>query len=83
MSFCRFGEADVYVFLAVSGHLECCGCSLGEDWEYRTTDDMIAHLEVHRSRGHHVPEHVFDRLRDERDENDAWIVQRREEESRA
>jgi hypothetical protein len=29
---------------------------------------MIAHLELHRAAGHHVPEYVFDRLRDPEDE---------------
>ena len=28
MSYCRFGEADVYVFASVGGGVECCGCPL-------------------------------------------------------
>lgn len=30
--------------------------------------EMIAHLDLHRSKGHTVPEDVFDRLRDPEDE---------------
>jgi len=36
MSYARFGwdGSDVYVFMHVSGHLECCACILAHgDWE--------------------------------------------------
>lgn len=36
MSYCRFGEGDVYVFLNVGGYLDCCGCILRE---YEWVDD--------------------------------------------
>jgi len=33
MSYCRFIEGDVYVFLDVGGYLNCCGCILQErEW---------------------------------------------------
>ena len=33
MSYARFSNADVYVFMCVSGKLECCGCILQEcEW---------------------------------------------------
>lgn len=33
MSYSRFSHADVYVFMCVSGELECCGCILQErEW---------------------------------------------------
>ena len=33
MSYSRFSHADVYVFMCVSGNLECCGCILQErEW---------------------------------------------------
>ena len=33
MSYSRFSFADVYVFMCVSGSLECCGCTLQErEW---------------------------------------------------
>lgn len=33
MSYCRFGEADAYIFLSTSG-LECCGCFLAPQEKY-------------------------------------------------
>jgi len=33
MSYCRFVEGDVYVFLSTANLLECCGCFLQErEW---------------------------------------------------
>lgn len=33
MSYARFSDADVYVFMCVSGKLECCGCILQDrEW---------------------------------------------------
>ena len=33
MSYCRFSEGDVYVFLSTDNLLECCGCFLQEtEW---------------------------------------------------
>lgn len=73
MSYCRFGEADVYVFLSIQGHLECCGCSLGDGWEFFTTDTLLEHLKQHREAGHIVPDFVFADLETDREKNDAWI----------
>lgn len=28
MSYCRFSEADVYMFLNSNGYIDCCACSL-------------------------------------------------------
>ncbi|HEX6684990.1 MAG TPA: hypothetical protein VF062_19530 [Candidatus Limnocylindrales bacterium] len=30
MSYARFSNADVYIFMSTSGYLECCGCWLQE-----------------------------------------------------
>lgn len=68
MSYCRFIEADVYVFFSASGLLECCGCGLavepdGEWWGSSfvagDTETMIQHLERHREKGDFVPQEVF------------------------
>lgn len=33
MSYCRFGEGDVYIFLSTDHLLECCGCILQQrEW---------------------------------------------------
>lgn len=70
MSYCRFGEADAYVFLSCDGHLECCGCYLpSETSRYYTTADLLAHLADHRD----IPDDVVAELEADRQENDAWI----------
>lgn len=75
MSYARFGwnGSSVYVFLCVSGHLECCACSLGDKWEFRTTDAMLAHLDEHVAAGHTVPADCIERLKAHREENDAQV----------
>lgn len=80
MSYARFGwdDSDVYVFLNISGFLDCCGCSLeawGEMTRYETTADMLAHLEHHRHEGHTVPERCIERLKADATDNDRWIAQ--------
>ena len=66
MSYCRFLEADVYVFMHVSGYLDCCACIMSEeDWgsfSAHSTQEMVDHLRIHQSRGDYVPERVFDDL---------------------
>jgi hypothetical protein len=60
MSYARFAEdSDVYVFLSIGGHLECCSCRLkgkGQCASFKTTDEMLSHLREHREAGHDVPE---------------------------
>ena len=59
MSFERFASSDVYIFESVSGHIECCGCSLAlpDDLEIfgtalmSTPREALAHLDLHESRG--------------------------------
>lgn len=63
MSYCRFLEADVYVFMHVGGHLECCACFLGErepwgSFQAKSTQEMVDHLEKHTAAGHFIPGHV-------------------------
>ena len=54
MSYSRFVESDVYVFMA-SESLSCCGCILGDQWDFYSTQTMVDHLENHISAGHNVP----------------------------
>jgi hypothetical protein len=78
MSYARFAEdSDVYVFLSIGGHLECCSCRLkgkGQCASFKTTDEMLSHLREHREAGHDVPERTFERLQRERDENDTYMA---------
>lgn len=69
MSYCRFwwDDSDVYVYESDRG-IECCGCKLPEYARGYTADDpeeMIAHLLLHRERGHTVPEYALETLREE------------------
>lgn len=76
MSYARFGweDSDVYVFLAVEGHLECCSCPLANATQrFPSTAKMIDHLDAHRAQGHTVPDSTYDGLRAEADENDAFM----------
>lgn len=74
MSYVRFSEADVYVYADIGGYLCCCACRLKEPWEHYSTDGIVAHLRKHQEAGHDVPDHVFEALAVDRDENDAWIA---------
>lgn len=84
MSYARFGyeDSDVYVFLAVEGHLECCACLLGATPErpggvtarFANTAEMIDHLKAHRLQSHTVPGSTLDDLRRDGAENDAFIL---------
>ena len=56
MSYARFSHADVYVFMNVNGYLDCCGCILGDQYAFHSTDAMIDHLAQHRDAGHDVPD---------------------------
>lgn len=55
MAYARFSYADVYVFMSTSGYLECCGCRLGDQWVFDSTQAMVDHLAEHRDAGHDVP----------------------------
>jgi len=55
MSYARFSDADVYVFMSSAGHLECCGCILGDPGRFDSTQAMVDHLAEHRAAGHSVP----------------------------
>lgn len=59
MSYSRFSNADVYVFMSVEGHLECCGCWLNEHSVHcDSTQEMVDHLAEHRAAGHDVPDGI-------------------------
>lgn len=82
MSYCRFGEADVYVFECCYGWLECCSCALGDNWRFDTVSAMREHLLEHQRKGHYVPDSVLsDLLDDEEDGLDAKLAERRSAEA--
>lgn len=69
MAYSRFSYADVYVFMDVHGTLECCGCSLGDEWNFGSTEAMIDHIAEHRAAGHDVPDGLEDELRADDEDN--------------
>ena len=76
MSYARLGAdgSNVYVFLDAGGYLTCCGCRMSDQSVYLTnTDEMIAHLDRHRTIGHTVPDCTYEQLRADQAENDKWI----------
>lgn len=76
MSYARKSYCDVYVFLSVGGHLECCMCDLPgpSTFTAATTDAMVAHLDAHRAAGHDVPEDTYEGLRADQRINDRWMA---------
>jgi hypothetical protein len=67
MSYSRFLEADVYVFMTPNNYLYCCACWLDERMEQSgfcafKTQDMVDHLKVHEEAGHRVPSDIYDKL---------------------
>lgn len=69
MSYCRWGSnSAVYVYPDASlGGITCCGCPSNDDEDFncRTHEEMIVHLDEHRAKGHPVPDYAFERLRTE------------------
>lgn len=66
MSYCRFSNADAYIYEAEEG-FTCCGCRIAESGMFvcETELEMIEHIAQHRKAGHFVPTYVDDMLRDE------------------
>ena len=72
MSYVRWGQdgSDVYIFDHVNYGLFCDACPIRPHRSMAgfiagNNALMLAHIERHRDLGHHVPEYVSDRLREE------------------
>lgn len=76
MSYCRWGEGDLYVWegkddgkpIWVCQHCpmrkaDSSGCR--PDSHFESRQDMLKHLEDHRAFGHKFPERALERLRAE------------------
>lgn len=62
MSYARFStpNSELYVYMHYLGHLDCCGCWLGDDcFEAHSTQEMVDHLGAHVAAGHGVPDSVI------------------------
>lgn len=81
MSYCRFLEADAYIYEHVGGFIECCGCSLtdpedGEIFEFfhaNTAREMLTHMDEHRAAGDYIPERAYDGIRADNPDLDKQI----------
>lgn len=72
MSYCRFGDADIYLFHDCGGYIRCCGCSAvggifsdSRDPTFFTRTEAIDHINEHLSKGDYVPEDVIEDLKEE------------------
>lgn len=74
MSYSRFTEAPVYVYLSGSG-LECCMCCISpRTVTFPTTAEMLAHLDAHRAAGYDIPDWLYNDLRADAEENDHYVT---------
>lgn len=61
MSYVRFSaDSDVYVFAHVNGFIQCCGCRLGDEWDFDSPEGIVEHLKQHVAAGHKVPADLLD-----------------------
>ena len=72
LAYCRFGNADIYLFHDCSGCITCCGCSLfggmfsgGKDPVFFTRVDAIKHIKDHLKIGDYVHLDVIEDLEEE------------------
>lgn len=75
MSYCRFVEADVYIYDDISLGIICCACSMqpvtetgifpGNFVAEYDRQLMLDHIAEHRQQGDYVPEHVDKELKAE------------------
>lgn len=61
MSYARFGDhSDVYVYADVYGYVACCGCRLGDKWDFHSPAEIVQHLQEHVNAGHLVHPDLLD-----------------------
>ena len=58
MSYCRFGDADIYVFPSSRG-FECSGCPTTLSFTTTHAAVMIQHMQMHERAGLDVPEYAY------------------------
>lgn len=62
MSYCRFGEADAYIFASTEGGFECCACIISHPLPFsftcETEEELLLHITKHRIVGDYIPESV-------------------------
>lgn len=81
MAYCRFSEADAYIYFSVGGELRCCGCLIStprmgvlQDFVAKDTKDMLYHIIEHRKAKHYIPYQVDESLERDQQVNDSYKV---------
>ena len=46
--------SDLYLFFHVNGCIQCCGCRLGDDWDFHSGQEVHDHIQEHVKAGHVV-----------------------------
>ena len=70
MSYCRFIEADAYIYNDIHHGIICCMCSLEKGGNFNSGynyDTILNHIEDHRIVGDYIPKYVDEQLISERD----------------
>lgn len=70
MAYCRFIEADAYIYDDTYLGIICCACSMGVDGNFIAGYDydlMLQHIAQHREQKDFIPLDVDEKLRFERD----------------
>ena len=64
MAYARFArDSDVYVYADAHGGFTCQRCpGAGHEFRCSTATEMVSHLELHRAKGHRVPQDELDAL---------------------
>jgi len=74
MAYCRFSDADIYVFKTTDDEYICLSCRFMKErsensfhYDYHTKDarSMIKHMEKHRAVGDLVPDFAIERFEEE------------------
>lgn len=83
MSYSRWGwnGSDVYIFgteWVGQRAIECCDCHFADYDEpgafFDNYGDLLRHISDHRAAGHHVPDYVDQRIREEiADPTEQWV----------
>jgi len=62
MAFARFGDdSNVYVYYHVGGFFDCCGCWMPGS-QFKTKEEIIAHLQKHIEAGDKVPDYTIEEI---------------------
>lgn len=60
MSYSRFFNYDVYLYLHSAGHVECSACILNDDTSVclYNDDEVLAHINEHKKAEHDMPSQI-------------------------